>query len=539
MTVPTVSVLTFVTELIKLHQEPRAVPAPRLVAASISERERWIPLIRDVLEVEEGVLVDAASLGLGVEAGALTTDAPGIIGWVNGMASQFNAQYPDANLQLSLVGTRAEITGTSLYESANAAQRGFREVLTAVCSDSLRSSELAMLLFAQDAMEDDLLAILWPGLMQLPNLLGSGNSSTLAVVAGDGQINFGIHCIGDPSLRFRISDYGIAFRHSRAQSRAPIEALGRQADTDQRMITLFLGAGASTSTGLPTGNELRNQALATITSTVVDEGTFSTVATEWFAQLESTGALSTGELEAGIKAFVRDLTLERVLQQEQFDEKQTNSATLRRFAITHANAIAALKVELAGRTDALETITASQKRLVLVTVNFDQVIETRCGSNVRPFITEADMLLFPDYLKDYLSNGGQVPLLKLHGDIGMPETIVANLQQTAAGLSVARDRALNSVIDTMHEMPVHPWWYLGYSMRDRDLEQAWTAPRMSNFNEHWIAPFLDPTVEEFINERRLKNWQDAGRPEMPFQRLISLTAEEFYDAFIELVVSRW
>jgi hypothetical protein len=296
------------------------------------------------------------------------------------------------------------------------------------------------------------------------------------------------------------------------------------------MVTLFLGAGASTAVGLPTGNELRNQALDAITGTVVDDGTFVSVANGWFSQLQARSALSDAELAAGPKAFVGELTLERVLQQEQFDENQTNSATLRRFAVMHKNAMDALRAELAGRSDALQLITAARQRLVL---------ETRCGDQVRAFVTEADMAQFPDYLSEYLTVGGRVPLLKLHGDISVPETIVANLEQTTAGLSVSRDAALSAVIDQMDNMPTRPWWYVGYSMRDRDLDRAWTTPRMASFNEHWVSPFLDDTVEEFMNQRRRMRWQEARRPQQPLERLISLTAEEFYDAFLKIVVATW
>jgi hypothetical protein len=538
--IATVSVLTFVTELVRIHQSTRQVDAPAiLVAAAITERERWLPLLREVLELEDGVLLDASILGEGVNCGDIENEAPNLTSWVVGILDAYNLIDITANLRLIIEGGRARISGNASYEAANAAQRAMREILTAVCADSLRSAQLATFVFPQDALDGQLLALMWEGLMNLPDRLNFDATSTLAIIAGDGQIDFDVHCTGDPSLRYRINEAGLSLRHTYSRSAHPVKSLGRQEKDDIPLVVMFMGAGASITKGMPLGDHLRNEALSRATGETVDAGTFDSVSRSWFEALLATEALSQAEQDAGVNSFVRGLTLERVLQQEQAEENQTYTATLRRFASVHAEVKAKLIAEIDPNADPLSLIIAARQRLVLLTVNFDQIIEARGGKNLRVFVTEADMLEFPSYLDSYLSSGGKVPLVKLHGDIDLPETLVANLQQTTAGLTVARDAALTSLVSFVDSQPTHPWFYVGYSMRDKDLEQAWAAPRMSTFNEQWVAPFLDPVVDSFIAAKRALSWQRSGRAQSAMDRLISLTAEDFFKEFEEHVSRGW
>jgi hypothetical protein len=119
--IQTTSVLRFVVDLINHHTAPRtAPPTPLLLAALISERERWTQIVRDVLEIEDGVLVDATSLGEGVYCGEIETQAPDLLEWVEQMLGAYNAIEDQATLRLEIVDARATIGGTQSYESANA-----------------------------------------------------------------------------------------------------------------------------------------------------------------------------------------------------------------------------------------------------------------------------------------------------------------------------------------------------------------------------------------------------------------------------------
>jgi hypothetical protein len=158
---------------------------------------------------------------------------------------------------------------------------------------------------------------------------------------------------------------------------------------------------------------------------------------------------------------------------------------------------------------------------------------------IRPFVTEHHLEEFSTYLEEYGRVGGAIPLLKLHGDIASPATLVANIEQTRAGLSLARDNALGALIQRMEGQSVRPWWYVGYSMRDRDLSNTWNSSRVANFLEYWISPFMDPTVRRFIQEHRLRTWETAGLGVDVPRRHISLIARDFYELMEADLTSQW
>ena len=267
------------------------------------------------------------------------------------------------------------------------------------------------------------------------------------------------------------------------------------------------------------------------------------VARQWWKSLAETENLKEAELTAGQDEFVRRLTLERVLEEEQRLESQVFSTTLRDFSAQHKIVIERLRLQAAAGAldeDPLRKLVAAQQRIVLVTVNFDQTIEARVSAgNVQAFVSDTELGTFSAYLDEFKRNGGPLPLLKLHGDIEQPETIVANISQTTAGLSRARDSAILSLIGSLEPEAMRPWWYIGYSMRDRDLDITWRSPRFLNFQEHWVAPLLDPSVREFIELQRMYSWEQLGRKSSPMQKLISLTATDFFELFNDEVVARW
>lgn len=546
MSVRTIDILEWLRQVLDEHcdHDVRRGGAAVLMPTALPERKRWTPLIRQVLEAEDGVLVDATQCGRGVKCAKLEEDVPELVAAVQELLGSYNRDDTFANLRLDIVAGSACITGAQHFDSINAAQRAFREVVAALCADDLRSSQLAALVYAEDSLDDARKQEVWEVLMRLPELLRLSAASTLAVVAGDGSVDFNVHCAGFPSLRARIMDGGgLLRRHPWYRSIRPILDLRRYSREDQPLVVLFLGAGASVADGLPTGDTLRNQSLGKVVGRPVDRGTFDSAAREWWRMLAEVDALSDGELAAKVDEFVRTLTLERLIAQEQREQNQNFTTTLREFAVQHTKVIANIEARRSAGAmgvDALTRLVECQQRLVLVTVNFDRVIEARIGpGKLRSFVSEDDLKEFGDYLDDYSVSGGAVPLLKLHGDIDLPDTIVANIDETRAGLSSARDSALLQLMDRFEAQKLRPWWYVGYSMRDRDLETTWKSPRFSKFNEYWVAPFLDGFVDEFISGNRLLTWERAGRRYTPMNRLISLTAKDFFEVLESEVTSKW
>src|SRR5262249_31854778 len=203
--------------------------------------------------------------------------------------------------------------------------------------NDLREATLAALMWADDSFDDRHRSMLWPLLMQLPVLLDRAAGSTLVLFAGDVNIDVGLHCAGDPSLVGKISADGYEKRKACSASSDAIKQTTRLTAEEAPLVALFLGAGASVVEGLPTGNELRNRALARqLELPRVDFGNFEKSARVFYERLLNNERLRPGELGAGEDAFAASLTLERVLLEEQFQEHRADSATIRNFATEHS-----------------------------------------------------------------------------------------------------------------------------------------------------------------------------------------------------------
>ncbi len=84
--------------------------------------------------------------------------------------------------------------------------------------------------------------------------------------------------------------------------------------TDDPLV-LFLGAGSSSSCGIPQGNYVRDRALAMVTGKPIGS---SELASEFRRWLETHDRWMVDEEDLSPDAFERTLTLERVLREEFF-----------------------------------------------------------------------------------------------------------------------------------------------------------------------------------------------------------------------------
>lgn len=538
-------ILIWLADVLAEHDMSMKRRDPLLLASSLAERERWMPLVQEVFKAADGVLIDAVECGDGTECGDIENEAARLVAHIRELLDGYNGADPGASLSLRVEDGRAWIEGSTPLDSVNAAQRAFREVVTAFCDVRLRTSELVALAYAEDALDDKRVAVVWESLMGITDFLEREQTpTTLCVIAGDSKVRPDIHCSGERSLRYRIDNSKLQIRHAYANSAAPVRDLGRQSAEALPLIVLFLGAGASVADGLPTGDALRDKALSSLMRTHVDRTTFEEVASKWYELLESRGKLEEHERGAGVKEFVRTLTLERVLEYEQDVEGTSNCTTLREFATGHDARFAELSKQREDGElvhDPMARLCATRGRIVMVTVNFDRFIEARGGPNVRAYFTPEQLDRFPKDLAEYAANGGPIPLLKLHGSIEEPDTLVATIGETNAGLSASRQRAIQALVAAVNSQDVKHWWYLGYSMRDRDLENIWKGAEFAAFNEHWVTPFLDPNVDEFIKKHRMYQWSGRGysRRYDAQERLVSLTSNDFLAELATIAETDW
>lgn len=432
-------------------------------------------------------------------------------------------------LQLSAEEGFFRVTGQS-RGADSAGQDVLRGVIAALFAPELREGQFVVFVYDEQALDEVVAGPLWSLLMRIAQLTPSASPRTIVVVAGDADLLIDRHCVGDPSLRYRVSEFEVSRRFSWDRSRATVTAVGKHPREDAPLLFVFTGAGASTQYGLPTGNELRDRAVSHFLGAGAEGKSAAAQREMLFDVLRDRERLTLQERDAGQQNFAESLTLERVLREEQADERRSDSGTIRSFIDSHETSVKALSSDEASTSapSSLARLVESERRLVLVTVNFDQMLEHQVGEALRPFVGESDFAEFDSHLAAYAAgDDDRVPYVKLHGDVGDVSTIVANIDEAQAGLTESRLAALRTLRDW--QAPIRPWLYVGYSMRDRDIEPVLGAPDpASGLTEWWVGPFVDPSVRAFIERYRLAKWRLTD-PEVTVEhRVITLTAEEFF-----------
>lgn len=537
-------VLKWLEAVLREHHRTADPRKPLVLPATLGERHRWMPLVEEVFKASDGVVVDATGTRGESDCGDIETDAPGLVAHVRKFLDGYNVLDSAANLSLDIAGGRAVIAGDD-FGAVNAAQKSVREVAAAMCDSRLRDAGLAALVYAEESMSSEVLPLVWAAVTGVLETLPSHVApETLCVVAGDSTAPPGVNCSGKNSLRFKI-DEELSERHAYETELTVVGELGRHDAEDLPVVVLFLGAGASVADGLPTGDRLRDRAITSLTGMEVDRTTFKGVVSEWYAELESRSMLL--DFETGPAAqdqFIETLTLERVLEHEQLIEGRIFSTTLRAFAKDHDARFDQLEaMRIAGdlADDPIARLCKRRARFVIVTVNFDRFVEARAGDDVEVFAEPVDLERFPAALKEYVEKGGRVPVLKLHGTIDKPDTLVATIRETNSGLNEQRQAAIQALVDLVADAPSKQWWYVGYSMRDQDLLNIWTKPEMSKMNEHWVDPYLNPYVEKFTGKHRIQNWRKEAFSTTwtAANRHVSLTASDFLAELADVVDRDW
>ena len=516
---------------------------PLLLAVALAERERLQAMVDAILKTENGLLVDATVLSDSIHLTGTLADVADLRDAVDALIVKANGLPDDPQLKLTIDADDVRIDGATPFASTSTSQQALRSLLLSLFHENLRVNALTAIVYAEDALDDDHTDLVWSLLMRLHTLLNRPPSSTLIVVAGDSRLSPDRHCVGTPSLRWRVTENGLVVRHTREHDEGITRRLAAHSRKDCPLNVMMLGAGTS-ARYLPTGNEVRDVALGNATSIKVDSGTFRDAARTFFTRLQSERRLIAGEETAGPELFADRLTLERVLREEQHEERTPFSTTLRWFADKHQTAIDSIEAARATgslATDPVSILLQRRERLVLLTVNFDRVIETKGGSDVRAFVTDDDLTELPDYLADYAENGGPVPLIKIHGDIEQHDTIIANVESTLVGLSEPMNTALQVVKDRLLAQTIKPLTYVGYSMRDVDLADFWAADKAfaTSVIENWVAPFPDPAVLAFIAEKRKARWGGELDPHTVDGSFITLTADDFFEVFTVQAQSSW
>jgi len=291
-------------------------------------------------------------------------------------------------------------------------------------------------------------------------------------------------------------------------------------------VGMFLGAGFSASSGLALGNALRDEALRDVHLSPPGSDA-EQLAADWYRHITEIGGLLDSEEPLTTDQRVAGLTLERVLREEYRTFSPEPPPTLVKFKAKCDAALASLGVAPL----ALAEIIRSGRKLVICTVNFDELVETSAAGACEVFATDDDFGRAPDHLKSYLEGSDpKVPLWKLHGTISKLNSCVASDDQTLLGLSDQKRQALDALIDMSDPTRPVPWLYIGASMRDTDLTPMWGRPEFAAIvREYWVMPFSADSARDFIHLYRAEAWRQQ-RARTFEQRLVTETADTFLKA---------
>jgi hypothetical protein len=405
----------------------------------------------------------------------------------------------------------------------NPSQRTVMAVVAAIFSKRFHETELAGVSWNETTLDVASKRAVWELMTNQLNGRRVGTLSTLVSLT-QGSVDPSLHCEGEPSARYVIMRGGFFRRKRPADLDAAISNLLRHKD---EALVFLLGAGFSKSARMPLGNEFRDYALDQFFHPAPPtESELPYRLREWIIDNDR---LLAGEDALSAEQFVARLTLERVLREEfhQLGGNRSLSATLGYVRRTNDRAIATHSPARTG----LGNIARKARRIILLTVNFDTLVEAELGSGLQVLATPEDLKRSPSVLQQYLKTGGKIPLLKIHGTIDRPESIVADVESTALGLSGEVSEAFDVLLES--GSPTN-WTYLGYSMRDPDVNEIIGGARFSyGAFERWVSPLPDESVQTFAEIHRVARWAAAGAPTF-LERVLTETADHFLSRLDEL-----
>jgi SIR2-like domain len=369
--------------------------------------------------------------------------------------------------------------------------------------------------------------LLWNLLTINPiDLAIKGESTTLVPILGadlDPQTDY----LRTPAIRYVVRWDRVIRRSSVNQA----HAIKTIASVNDRPLVLFLGAGASASAGIPLGNRYRDLALGGL---VGRHEAGQTAAEAFFDLLYERQHFLLGETESRT-VFASELTLERVLLETFSDlgfRPRTDAPVIRELI---ADCASALDYVRPGRKAIRELATKLPGRLIIVTVNFDQLVEEDLGVDCSVYYRPEHYRERLDELVSYVGGDSSkpVPILKLHGSIENPESLIATIDTTSAGFHEDVLDALNHVLEAAGR-PLS-WVWIGCSMRDRDMN-LWLGGLAANaLDEWWVDPLPGKALDDFFAMHRASRWSAKGQKLS--DRLIIDSADGFLRALADRVAT--
>jgi hypothetical protein len=483
---------------------------------------RVIPAVHDEMDAEHSVLQSVVER----HGGAYVRCDPGTTGYrrAKGPMNDDLARYLESLCRGRGVDVEITEQGDDIHVDApdgsepTGSMQVFYSVLSALASSEL-DQDFALLTYSLDGFDRSRAALLWDATLAIATF-PPPQLHTFIPIAG-GTVDVDAHCGRiEGSVRLVVRNGSTTVRNG---DDLLSSALNRILDRIDRPIVLFLGAGASASARIPQGNRYRDLALEQL----VTGPDFEVGFREW---LETNQRWLAGEREMPPNLFARGLTLERVLREEFHSlggRGRSEAPTVARMTADCSDALQRLPE---GRK-ALRELGTLLPHLIVATVNFDRLVEQDLGSPHEVLVDQADFARGPSVVGARLVNGisSPLPILKLHGSIERPETLIANIDDTTRGLSDEVTSTLDSIFESDRPLT---WVWVGCSMRDIDVNM-WSRRKdgASDMQEWWVDPIPPKTVAEYAVPRA-REWATID------QELRSKQITETADRFLVALLAR-
>lgn len=504
------------------------------------ELESRRDLLTEVAEFLGGVLLDLTSgaydaeisayddpLLRGTIARSLTFGRPG-----GRIETQLSYAADRLDVQLQTRGRRVTVPSPAETQLMAAARVLFDE--------RLLDHELAILLYDENAFDEPSQQAVLSMLTGLGRQSGLrlGGARTLVPFIRSSGLDRERHCQLYRGVRYSLAGESIIRRN---RTRHLFDTVRKLTANRPQPLVLFLGAGFSASSQMPVGNSVRNTTIRRICelSDPHDGRSDEDLAAELFRFANAPGRnlLSEREKDIGEAEFARTATLEQAVRIERDVFEVAVPQTISDLQQRHNELLADPNFRLGDAVYALHRIIEAGRRIVLVTVNFDELAEHDHHDALDIAVDDDQFRRLASILAEMRQAGvhpdGKIPLLKLHGTINRPETCVITDEQTRSGITPAQTEALMSLVKELPEGERVPWVYVGASMRDIDLDRVFG---MREFNEsaseRWVAPWPEDSVRRFVYG---KNRWWAGRGKSLLERTVTETA----DAFMNTLADHW
>lgn len=505
--------------------------APLIVPVLIDRFEVRSELIEELTLALDGVLLDTNDARF--EKPVLGRVAPELMAEVvtkldrptiRGRRTVSVFSHPDGTVDVGLA-----LDGTAV-PAASISERRLTALVRALFSAELADHRLVVLSFRDDGFDPDERK----GVLSLLTGLGTsggmrvGQAVTLVVLVYGATFSTSMHVRPNGGARFVIERQHLTRRTSGARL---FDAAVRLGNARMSPLVLYLGAGFSVSSGLPSGNALRDRAIRSLRGLhdVEDGRTSQDLALsfcQWaWAESSAEPLISERERDLGSpEAMAFELTLEQVARIEAAHRNVAVPEAVRLFSELHADRISDGR-PFGPAVIKLAQLAARGPRLVVVTVNFDELLEHAAPDAFQPVVSNEDFAEIEPVLRGMVEGNPpeKVPLLKLHGTISDLGSCITAAHMTEHGLATEKAIALRALGRPGGD-PV--WWaYIGASMRDLDVLPVLRERQIKDaVEEWWVGPRFEASVLRFVKNRR------RGPSERPIdgdQVLLTTTADDF------------